>query len=201
MLRLKVLLFACVLSTVASHQPSLVQVVTKPPLRLKLEKGAVEENTYKNASLGLELTPAPGLKFGTPQMKGTLGTAPLIVTIAAQSEKGFFSETESTVFYADALAYYPEDQRSTEAYVKKLTRANIRFGYMPISSVPNSQLGGVSFFRSDFRKDSKYEVVFIKSCDVYAFVFAFVGADVDAVDSLVLGTKVKLDLRQSGCVN
>jgi len=32
-------------------------------------------------------------------------------------------------------------------------------------------------------------------------VFAFVGADVDAVDGLVVGTKVKLDLQRSGCVN
>lgn len=87
------------------------------PSRLALSSGTVEENTYKNDSLGLQITPPPGLKFSAPELKGKPGTLPLLVTVAAWG-----TAIGGTVFYADDLGYYPEDRRSTKAYVERVVR-------------------------------------------------------------------------------
>ncbi len=47
------------------------------------DKGFVEGGTYKNAALGLVFTPDSKLKLESPQLKGTPGTVPLLVTVAA----------------------------------------------------------------------------------------------------------------------
>jgi hypothetical protein len=47
------------------------------------DKGAVEGRLYKNGSVGLEITPAVGLEFGGPELKGNVGSVPLLLTITA----------------------------------------------------------------------------------------------------------------------
>src|SRR6516165_2956850 len=94
-------------------------VTTKTPVP-QMDKGSVEGRTYKNASIGLELTVADGLEFQAPELKGTPGAVPLLVTVTAWRSEGLLSPRTATAFYADALAYYPEAQRSTDAYMRKV---------------------------------------------------------------------------------
>lgn len=164
-----------------------------------MDKGAVEGRTYTNPSIGLELTPATGLVFDTPELTGTPGTVPQLVTVAAWGEKRWFAARNGTVFYADALAYYPESQQSTESYVRKVTRGNIQEGFEPVRQNVAATLGGVSFARTDFKKGAVYEAVLVKACDAQAFVFIFTGSGPDAVNSLIKQTGVKLDPLRSGC--
>jgi hypothetical protein len=134
----KAILFACVMTlaaTVSIQQPASAQEPTKPTSKIPLAKGAVEGSSYKNDSLGLELTPARGLTFGAPELKGTPGTVPLLVTIAASSARKWFSARDMTVFYADDLGYYRNDRRSTEDYVRRATRADVKYSFAPINSI------------------------------------------------------------------
>jgi hypothetical protein len=166
----------------------------------RLDKGFVEGKTYKNASLGLELTPDPELKFGVPEFQGTPGTLPLMVMIAAWGEQKWPLAREGTVFFADTLAYYRDDQRSTNAYMRKVVRANQNDGFEPVKGSLEGKLGGVSFARTDFfKKGPAYEVVFVRSCDRHALVFVFKGSGRDAVDKLIARTELTLDLSSSGC--
>jgi hypothetical protein len=170
----------------------------KSPLTT-LQKGTVVDNTYRNPSLGLEITPAPDLKLGPPEIKGNPGTVPLLVTVAAWGDRKWFSEGNRMAFYADALDYYPSDKRSTEAYVARVGRAQISAGFELTKTTPDQKFGGTSFARTDFKQDSVYEAVLVKACDFYAYVFIFAGADKEAVDKSILGTALKLQPQESGC--
>jgi hypothetical protein len=195
----KTILCACLASFVLagySQQPALAQISSKLPAKTPLEAGTVEGNTYKNDSLKLEITPAPNLKFSTPEMEGKPGSVPLLVTVAAWSGDDASSSNAGTVFYADDLAYYPETERSAEAYLRKVARANFNFGFEPVESEEKDHLGGLLFSRSDFRKNVAYQAVLVKICNGYAFVFIFAGAGLDRVNDLIAQTKVRLTLQE-----
>ncbi|SRR6266478_3991242 len=171
-----------------------------PSLAPRLDKGFVQDNTYKNASLGLELTIDPTLKFGIPESKGDPGAPPRIVMIAAWGQLKPFSAREGTLFYADSLAHYPGDQRSTNAYMRRVVRANETDGFKRIEGTPEGNLGGVLFARTDFSKKGPiYEAVLVKACETHAFVFVFSGSTREAVNKLIAGTELKLELSTSGC--
>jgi hypothetical protein len=95
--------------------PIFVKPAERVPLGPPLTSGAVDDNTYKNDSLGLQFAPTPGLKFSVPELKGKPGTLPLLVTVAAWSELNV-----ATVFYAEDLGYYAQDRRSTKTYVERV---------------------------------------------------------------------------------
>ena len=182
-------------TVVVPSKPS--DVTSKTPVP-QMEKGSVEGRTYKNASIGLELTVADGLEFQTPELKGTPGTLPLLVTVTAWHQEGLLSPRKVTAFYADALAYYPEGQRSTDAYMAKAVRGNRQTGYEPMEENLKTSFGGMSFARTDFR-GPLYEAVLVKACDAQAFVFIFASSNKDTVDALVAATSLKLDPVRSGC--
>jgi hypothetical protein len=161
----------------------------------RFDRGVVEGRTYKNASVGIELTPAPELTFGTPELKGMPGT---FVTVAAWDQE-LVSARGGTIFYADALANHPEDQRSTEARVQSVVHDNRNFGFEPLDGSTREKLGGVVFARTDFRKGAAHEAVFIRACDTQALVLVFYGVNREAVNKLVTATELKLDLSMSGC--
>ena len=185
---------------VAWSQERVVRVPRKLSLPVpQMDKGIVEGKTYKNPSVGLELTPSPGLEFEPPELMGTPGTVPLLVTIAAYGEKKWFSTRNATAFYADALAYFPDDQRSTEAYMRKVVRFNGEQGFKPVAQSPDGKLGGVSFSRTDFTNGLDYSVVMVRACETLALVFIFTGSGRDEVNKLIAATQVKLDLARSGC--
>lgn len=185
--------------SVCAQGSNQTQVPTKPLSRTPLNAGVIQGNTYKNSSLGLELTPAPSLQFSAPEMKGTPGSVPLLVTIAAWGTLSWTSANGGTVFYADDLGYYPENRRSTKAYVDRVIRAQKDQGLESVEGMADEQLGGVAFSRIGFRDFSRYEVDFVKACDAYAFVFIFVGPDSKSANRLIAQADVKLDMKESGC--
>lgn len=146
----------------------------KPALSVpRFDKGTVDGKTYKNASVGLELTPAPMLELGTPGLRGKPGTVPSSVTISAL---GHLERTrvEGTTFLATALAYYLDDQRSTDACMRRLIQANQKNGFKLVQGSGEGELGGVLFARTDFSKEGPvYEAVFVKACDMQALAFVF----------------------------
>jgi len=193
------IVFIAVAAVSQDRPPKVVVVPSTSVLAPRWDSGMVEGATYKNASVGLEITPARGLKFGTPELKGNTGTVPLLVTITAVSAPKLFSGSDVMAFYSDALAYYPEDQRSTQAYLRKVVQGNRKEGFEPISGDSESVLWGMSFVRQDFQKESRYEAVLIKACKAQAMVFIFAGSDRDGVTKLIEATRVKVDVERSGC--
>lgn len=199
MRKVPVTAFIC-FALLAWSQDHAAAVGSKPSLPVPhWDIGSVEGRTYKNASVGVELTTSPALKFGAPELKGQPGSVPLLVTVAAWGEEKLFAAREGTVFYADALAYYPADQRSTEAYTQKVIHMNHEKGLEPVEAPIESKLGGVQFMRIDFKNGPVYEAVWVKACDTQALVFIFSGSDRDVVNGLVSATELKLDLSRSGC--
>lgn len=164
------------------------------PFRPPLTSGTVQDNTYKNDSLGLQFTPPPGVKFGAPELKGKPGTLPLLVTVAAWGDA-----IGGTIFYADDLGYYPEGKRSTQAYVGRVIDTQKKQGLELVDQEAERQLGGVTFSRVDFHQTLSYEAVFVKACDAYAFVFVFAASDLQSANRLIAQTAVKLDMKTSGC--
>ena len=198
---LLIVLALCICATAQSKPednkgPVFAKTPKEIPFRPPLTSGSVEENTYKNDSLGLQFTPPPGLKFSTPELKGNPGTVPLLVTVAAWSEAN-----GGAVFYADDMGYYPGNRRSTRAYVERVVQTHKKEGLEFVEGTAEGQLGGVMFARADFRKPSRagYEVVFVKACDEYAFVFIFAGPDLEVANRLIAQATVKLDMKKSGC--
>jgi hypothetical protein len=163
------------------------------------DKGTVEGRTYRNASLGIEVTPPLGLEFFAPELKGDSGTLPLLVTITAIGEdKLHTANSKVMAFYSDALAYYPSTRRSTDAYMLRIVRNQHGDGYEPVGSTSQAKLGGFVFARQDFKKGDVYESFFVKACDVQALVFIFGGADLETVNSMNTAMELKLDLA-AGC--
>ena len=185
----------------ASSQDRVTVVVpsTAAPKGPQWNKGVVEAGVYKNPSLGIELDPAPGLKFAEPELKGNPGTVPLLVTINALGKLRLLSGRELMFFYSDALAYYPANKRSTDDYVRRVIVANEKEGWTPQEGSSENQLGNVTFARKNFRRERKYEAVLMRVCEAQALVFIFAGDDEDVVNKLIAGTKLKLDPETSRC--
>jgi hypothetical protein len=183
-----------IVAVVAWSQESIV------PAR-PLEKGAIERGTYKNTSLGLELTPDAKLKFGTPELKGKPGDAHSSLMVMALGRFRSGSAREATAFWAVPLASYPVGQRSTDAVMRKIVKANQKDGFSPAGGSFASELGGISFLRTDFflREHPAYETVFVKACGAFALGVVLTGSDRDAVNKLIAGTVLKLDLLTTGC--
>jgi hypothetical protein len=195
-----VLIFGLVICSMLgrSQQPTVESAESLA--RPKLEKGSVQGKTYKNASIGLELTPDTKLKFGTPELK----TKPLSLSLAAWGKFRAGSAREGMAFWVIESGYYPSDQRSTGAFMRRVVDANQKDGFKAVQSDPESVWGGNSFFaRTDFsHKDpTAYEVVFVKACDTLAMGFVFTGSDRDAVNRLIAATELKLDSVTSGCAS
>jgi hypothetical protein len=195
---LLIALVLCVYATAQSKPedkgPIFTKTPTEIPLRPPLTSGAVEDNTYKNDSLGLQFTPPPGLKFSAPELKGRPETLNSLVTVAAWSEAN-----GGAVFYADDLANYPENRRSTKAYVERVIRSQKQQGLDLVGAETEGRLGGVTFSRIDFHQTLSYEAVLVKACDAYAFVFIFAASDVESAKRLMGETTIKVDLKKSGC--
>lgn len=180
----------------AGDQKSTPEKVTGSETTALVDKGRVEDGTYKNPSIGLEFTPADNLRLQEPEMKGTLGALPLLITISAFADRnlfgGIFSPRSVTVFYADALVYYPEEQRNRGSYLQKVIRANEVDGYRHLNGPTSGQLSGILCERADFAKGQVHETVLVTTHNSYAFVFIFADASEDRTNELITKTKVAL---------
>lgn len=172
---------------------------TTPVSGPRWDKGVVEGRTYKNASIGLVLTLAPALEFGSPELKGNPGTVPLLVTITAAGEARLAAAREVMAFYSDAMAYYPENRRSTADYMRRVILGNGKEGFTTLGGTYEGQLDGITGARQDFQKGFVYEGVLVRACKTEALVFIFGGPDLGTVNKLLEATQLKLDPATSGC--
>lgn len=178
-------------------------IPAKPPLGVpRLDRGNVEGKTYKNASVGIELTPDSKLKFRTPELEGKPGTVHSSLMVLALGESKSGSAREGTAFWAVPSAFYPVDQRSTDAFMRRVVEANQKDGLRPVRGSSVGELGGILFVRTDFvvRDGPAYETVFVKACDALGLGFVFTGSDQATVNKLIAATELKLDLTISGCL-
>jgi hypothetical protein len=192
-----ILIFLATMPSVWSHQPTSQSAprVSPPSPDVIPNKGSIEQGTYKNPSIGVEFTPAENLHLEDPEMEGTPGAAKLLIRIKAIEGgllSGILSPRSVTIFYADALAYYPENQRGTPLYVDKVIRANKAFGYQTVNEVTQDQINGITFVRVDFVKGDVHESVFVTTHNAYAFVFIFAGSDFGSINKIIASTKVRL---------
>jgi hypothetical protein len=167
-----------------------------PAQRVLPNKGVVESGTYKNASIGLEFTPASSLRLQEPEMKGTPDATQFLITVRAVAGPGsffgFFSDRSITVFYAEALAYYPEDRRGASNYVQRVIRAQQADGFRHVGMVTPAQLSQTPFLRANFEKGRSLEAVFVTTHNGYAFVFIFGALDAGVTDKLIASTKIRV---------
>src|SRR5215469_7530902 len=90
------------LSVVGFSQDRKPQIAVRPSGPVpNWEKGKVEGRIYRNASVGIELTPPPGLEFGAPELKGNPGEVPQVVTITAVGELKLLTARNVMAFYTD----------------------------------------------------------------------------------------------------
>jgi hypothetical protein len=173
---------------------------SKPSLIIpRLDEGSIQGKTYKNPSLGLELTADPSLTFQRPELKEN-GTKCESLMVPALRKFRSGSAREGTFIGAVALAYYPKDQRSTDSCMRRIVEAQRKNGFKAVRGSSQSELGRTMFARTDFlREGLAYEAVFVKACDALALTIVFAGSDRDAVEKFVAATDLKLDPSVSGC--
>jgi len=165
----------------------------------RLDKGVIRGKTYSNASIGLDFTSDPSLTFQHPDVKENR-TKRESLTVAALGKATPGSVREGTFLGATALAYYPQDQRSTEACMRQVVDAQLKNGFKTVST-STSELGQITFVRTDFFHNDPpaYESVFVKACDALALTVVFAGHDRNTVEKFVAATDLKLDPSVSGC--
>jgi hypothetical protein len=170
--------------------------------QLKWAPGSVEGRIYKNASLGIEFTVPPEFEFRVPQIKGTPGSVPLLISIAAFGQTDSAQPRDAIVFYADALAYYRQGERSASTYAERIRAENESNGFTLNGGVQSVRFGGVFFLQQDFKKGrffSTYQSVLVKTCRAQVLVFIFRAADQERIKTLLGSTYLKLDLGVSEC--
>ena len=165
-----------------------------------LDKGVIQGKTYRNTVIGLDLTPDPSLTFEHPEVRDN-GTKRESLMVAAVGRATPGSARDGTALGVVALAYYPEDQRSTDSCMRRVVDAQLKSGFKSVTSSSKSELGGITFARTDFSHSDPpgYEAVFLKACDALALTVVFSGHDRKTVEKLVAATDLKLDPSLSGC--
>jgi TonB family protein len=148
-------------------------------------KGVIEGTTYKNSSIGVQFTSAPGLRL--EQMNPAASN---MIAVQAQNDPGPMYGL--TVFYADELAQYPEDQRSASKYLQKLVRTNDSGGFQLTEGEPSADMSGIHLLRADFVKGAVHETILVMTHNGYAFVFIFSGASAQRTGQLIASTDLKL---------
>jgi hypothetical protein len=159
----------------------------------RLDEGVVDGNTYKNPSVGLELTPASELELQAPELKGT------DVTVFASGEYKFRSDRNTMFVGIEGLAGIPESRRSTEGEMLSWVKVAREDGSKPIEENLESKLGGVAFLRRDLVKSNIQESILVKACRDYALIFIFAGPDREALNGIIQTTQLKLDMARTGC--
>ncbi len=115
--------------------------------------GQVVDGTYKNSSIGIEITPAPALQFESPQLSGTPGTVPFLVLIRATVIGLFtklFSAKSEMYFLRGRSRLLPGDRRTAAAYIPRVIRVNEKAGWTVVSHGAPYPMGGNSYERANF---------------------------------------------------
>jgi hypothetical protein len=190
-----VLIAATAFSSPHNAKPQSGAKTATPTPDVRRIKGVVEKGTYKNPFIGIEFTPAADLHFQEPKVAGAPGTALFIVSVEALADRGLsnlFWARSLTLFYADSLTHYPEEQRTAARHLKKVIRANESNGFQQVDGETSGQISGITFLRADLVKKEVHEAILVTTHNDYAFAFWFAGSDLIVINKLIASTKVKL---------
>ena len=148
--------------------------------------GAFKGRTYVNSFLGLSITPAPTLewaqKIRIPKNENT------ILLVQAWGENRLLRGRAGTVVSADRLSFYPEGQRSEEAYLRKVVRVYREQGYEVVHERVEDQIGKQKFVRADFAKNLARLTVLVTTRKGYALALIFGGSNDIEVNEIIHST-------------
>lgn len=147
-------------------------------------KGTIEGGTYKNSAIGLEMTVSSGLRL--EQMPG-IGSHR--IAVQAHSDSG--PQYGLTVFFADDLAHFSENQRNASSYRETIIRSNRENGFQLSEGEPSAEISGIQFVRTDFIQGAVHETVLVMTRSGYAFVFIFTGGSFEKTGELIASTSLK----------
>ena len=185
---LLVLAFVVSAVGVRAQRDTTAQPDAKPSDSTKnIGKGIQEGDTYANASIGIIFS-VPKMTWNLPEMRGTPGTVPLFIMVPATGEPG----TGVLTFYADALDFYPEDERTTAGYMQKLINDQAAQGYKRVDGKATQEMGGTTFARADLVKGFGAETILVTVNKGFGFEFFFTGPDVASVDKRIASMTVKV---------
>jgi hypothetical protein len=151
-----------------------------------LNRGVVEEGTYKNASLGIEFMPPASLRLQEPQMKGSPDAAQLFISVVADAG----SPLPAVAFGAERLEFYPPGKRSASDHLQRFVRAQKAKGCQSTLAPSTKQFEGIAFLRADCAGGNGYESILVATKSGLAFVLMFEARDREEADRLVDSTKV-----------
>jgi hypothetical protein len=156
--------------------------------------GLVKGRTYVNSFLGLSVTPAPPLEWGQkikiPENENTM------VLVQTWGENRLIRGQTSTVVYADRLSYFPEGQRSQEAYLRKVVRSQREQGFEVLHENVEDKIGKEKFVRADFAKTLSRLTVLVTTRKGYALVLIFTGSNDDEANEIIHSTAFELSDEQ-----
>jgi hypothetical protein len=165
----------------------------------RLEKGTINGKTYRNPSIGLELTPDSSLKLQSPELRNK-GSKSEILSVAALGKFKWGSAREGMFVGIFALASYPEGERSTSSCMQHVVEAQAKNGLKVVQQSSQSELGHTMFVRSDFLKEGPiYEAAFVRACDTLGLTIVFTGPDRNTIEKYIAAADLKLDPLVSGC--
>ena len=170
---------------------SIVAVLAASGQTGNIDRGTFQRNTYTNHSLGLVITLAPGLIQNEEAMAKIPPTPQTTTLIQAWGEKRPLSTRPGTVLYADRLSYYPEDRRTSAAYIARVTRSQVFNGYQVVRGKPYSRLGSYLLNRVDLKRGAIREAVLVATHGGWALVFIFAGNDENEINQLIAETRLE----------
>ncbi len=156
-----------------------------------IDRGTFQQNTYINHSLGLVITLAPGIVQNEEAMAKIPPTQQTVTLIQAWGEKRPVSQRPGIVLYVDRLSYYPEDRRTSAAYIARVTRSQVFNGYQVVHGKPYSRLGSYLLNRVDLKRDAIREAVLVTIHRGWALVFIFAGNDEKEIGRLISETSLE----------
>jgi lipoprotein NlpI len=163
----------------------------------RYDAGFVEGHTYKNLTVGLELTVPEELTLGPPKVNTFAGTEQFAITISADSKPhNRFSPRnyivdEEVRLNVDPLAAHSLDERSLDSYMRLASQAVIRTGFKPIDGPSTTTVGGVQFSRANFARGRRLHTVLVAIHRDYAISFLIISDDAETAERLIKSTVLK----------
>jgi hypothetical protein len=161
------------------------------------DPGLIEGHTYKNSTIGIELTVPEELSFKPQEVNTFPGTQQFAITVSADSKPhNRFSPRkyivdEEVKLNADPLAAHSLDERSLDGYMRFVSQAVLRTGFKQIEGPSTATVGDTQFFRGNFTQGHRLHTVLVAIHGDYAISFLIVSNDADTAERLIKSTVLK----------
>jgi len=164
---------------------------------VRYDAGFIEGHTYKNSTIGLELTVPEELTFRPQEVNTLNGTEQFSISISADSKpRNRFSPRKYIVdeevrLNADPLAAFSLDERSPDGYMRLASQAVLKTGFKPIDGQSTATVGDVQFSRANFAQGHRLHTVLVAIHRDYAISFLIISNDAQTAERLIESTVLK----------